>query len=142
MSHTPDKTKLDGAEGSRSGSPSVSPSVSRWASFGHAFRGVRVLLSQPNARIHAAIAALVLWLGMWLGISATEWCLVSLAVALVLGAEALNTGIELAVDLAQPEWHATARDAKDVAAAGVLICTLGAVSVGAWVFGPKLWALI
>lgn len=142
MSQTPDKTNVDGAEGSRSGSPSVSPSVSRWASFGHAFRGVRVLLSQPNARIHAAIAALVLWLGMWLGISATEWCLVSLAVALVLGAEALNTGIELAVDLAQPEWHATARDAKDVAAAGVLICTLGAVSVGAWVFGPKLWALI
>jgi len=138
MSHTPDKTKLDGAEGSRS----VSRWVSRWASFGHAFRGVRVLLSQPNARIHAAIAALVLWLGVWLGISATEWCLVSLAVALVLGAEALNTGIELAVDLAQPEWHATARDAKDVAAAGVLICTLGAVSVGAWVFGPKLWALI
>lgn len=138
MSHTPDKTRLDGAEGSRS----VSPSVSRWASFGHAFRGVRVLLSQPNARIHAAIAALVLWLGVWLGISATEWCLVSLAVALVLGAEALNTGIELAVDLAQPEWHATARDAKDVAAAGVLICTLGAVSVGAWVFCPKLWALI
>lgn len=134
MSETSDKSKISGAE--------VSRSVSRLASFGHAFRGGRVLLSQANARIHAAATVAVLALGVWLGISATEWCLVSLAVALVVGAEALNTGIELAVDLAQPEWHAVARDAKDVAATGVLVCTLGAVSVGAWVFGPKLWALI
>lgn len=64
----------------------------------------------------------------------------------MVGAEALNTGIELAVNLARPEWHAVARDAKDVAAAGVLVCSLGAVSVsvsvGGWVLGPKLWALI
>jgi diacylglycerol kinase len=56
-----------------------------------------------------------------------------------LGAEALNTGIALAVDLAKPEWHELARNAKDVSAAGVLICTLGAVSVGCWVFAPKIW---
>jgi diacylglycerol kinase len=55
-----------------------------------------------------------------------------------LGAEALNTGIALAVDLAQPEWHELARNANDVSAAGVLICTLGAVSVGCWVFAPKI----
>jgi diacylglycerol kinase len=41
----------------------------------------------------------VLVLGVWLDINGTEWCLVSLAVAMVMGAEALNTGIELAVDL-------------------------------------------
>ncbi len=134
MNETPDQSKALGSD--------VSRSVSRLASFGHAFRGMRVLLSQPNARIHAAATVAVLVLGVWLGINATEWCLVSLAVAMVVGAEALNTGIELAVDLAQPEWHAVARDAKDVAATGVLVCTLGAVSVGVWVFGPKLWALI
>jgi diacylglycerol kinase (ATP) len=58
-----------------------------------------------------------------------------------MGAEALNTALELTVDLAQPEWHALARDAKDVAAAGVLICSLVAVVVGLVVFGPRLWAL-
>lgn len=60
----------------------------------------------------------------------------------MLGAEALNTAIELVVDMVQPEWHALARDAKDVAAAGVLVCTLGAVVVGLWVFAPRLWAMV
>ncbi|WP_300556726.1 diacylglycerol kinase family protein [Limnohabitans sp. Rim8] len=110
-------------------------------SFGHAFRGLRVLMGQRNARVHAVAAVLVVALGAWLDLSPLEWAVVSLAMALVVGAEALNTGIELAVNLAQPEWHALARDAKDVAAAGVLICSLGAVAVGAWVLGPKLWAL-
>jgi diacylglycerol kinase (ATP) len=110
-------------------------------SFGHAFRGLRVLMGQRNARVHAVAAVLVVVLGVWLGISLVEWALLCLAIALVVGAEALNTGIELAVNLAQPEWHAVARDAKDVAAAGVLVCSLGALAVGAWVLGPKLWAL-
>jgi diacylglycerol kinase (ATP) len=110
-------------------------------SFGHAARGLGVLMGQRNARVHVGAAVLVVALGVWLGISPIEWALVSLAVALVMGAEALNTGIELAVNLAQPEWHATARDAKDVAAAGVLLCSLGALAVGGWVFGPRLWAM-
>jgi len=58
-----------------------------------------------------------------------------------MGAEALNTALEFAVDLAQPEWHALARDAKDVAAAGVLICSLAALVVGLVVFGPRLWVM-
>jgi diacylglycerol kinase len=82
----------------------------------------------------------VVVLGLWLNVSSTEWALLSLTVAMVMGAEALNTGIELVVDLAQPDWHALARDAKDVAAAGVLIASWGAVGVGIGVFGPKLLA--
>lgn len=115
-------------------------SVSRWASLGHALRGLRVLMRQPNARVHACAAGVVVVLGLWLNVSAPEWALLSLTVAMVMGAEALNTGIELVVDLAQPEWHALARDAKDVAAAGVLIASWGAVGVGIGVFGPKLLA--
>lgn len=111
-------------------------------SLGHAFRGLGVLMGQRNARVHLWAAALVLILGVWLGLNASEWAMVSLAIALVIGAEALNTGIELAVNLAQPEWHELARDAKDVAAAGVLVCSLGAVAVGGWVLGPKLWDLL
>jgi diacylglycerol kinase (ATP) len=43
------------------------------------------------------------------------------------------------VDLASPEWHALARDAKDVAAAAVLIASLGALAVGLLVFWPRLF---
>lgn len=117
-------------------------SVSRLESFRHAWRGLRVLMDQPNAKIHVMVACGVVVLGVALDVAAWEWCVLSLAMALVLGAEALNTGIELAVDLAQPEWHEWARNAKDVSAAGVLICTLGAVSVGCWVFAPKIWGVL
>jgi diacylglycerol kinase len=117
-------------------------SVSRLDSFGHAWRGLRVLMGQPNAKIHVLVALGVVVLGVALDVGAWEWCVLSLAMAMVLGAEALNTGIELAVDLAQPEWHELARNAKDVSAAGVLICTLGAVSVGGWVFVPKIWGVL
>jgi diacylglycerol kinase (ATP) len=116
--------------------------VSRLASFGHALRGLGVLLRQPNAQIHVAVALGVTALGLALQVSALEWCALTLAMALVLGAEALNTAIELVVDMAQPEWHALARDAKDVAAAAVLVCSLGAAVVGLWVLGPKLWTLL
>lgn len=117
-------------------------SVSRLASFGHALRGLGVLLRQPNAQIHVAAALAVTALGLALQVSALEWCALALAMALVLGAEALNTAIELVVDMVQPEWHALARDAKDVAAAGVLLASVGASVVGLWVLGPKLWALL
>ena len=81
---------------------------------------------------------LVLVLGAWLGVSPLEWAALLLAIALVLGAEAMNTALEYVVDLAQPEWHPLARDAKDVAAAAVLVCSLGAAMVGLVVFVPYL----
>ncbi len=112
--------------------------ASRLASFGHALRGLRVLVSQPNARIHCVAAVAVVALAWWLGVSAMEWMALVLAIALVMGAEALNTALEYVVDLASPEWHALARDAKDVAAAGVLVCSVGAAVVGVLVLGPYL----
>jgi len=112
--------------------------TSRLQSFRHAARGVKVMLGQPNARIHAAVAVLTTALGWHLHINATEWALLALAISLVIGAEALNTALELAVDLASPQWHALARDAKDVAAAAVLICSLGALVVGLCVFAPRV----
>lgn len=120
----------------------VQRSVSRWASFGHAVRGLRVLLRQPNARIHAVAAVLVTVAGCWAEVSSGQWLALVLAMTLVIAAEALNTALELVVDLASPQWHDLARDAKDVAAAGVLVCSLGACVVGILVFGPLLFRLL
>lgn len=110
--------------------------ASRLASFGHALRGLRVFVSQPNARIHCGAALVVVALGWWLQVTAMEWVALVLAIALVMGAEALNTALEYVVDLASPEWHTLARDAKDVAAAAVLVCSIGAAVVGVLVFWP------
>ena len=63
------------------------------------------------------------------------------AIALVLCAEALNTAIERAVDLLEPTRHPLARDAKDLAAAGVLIASLFSLILGLIVFAPRLFGL-
>ncbi len=110
----------------------------RIASFLYAGRGLAVLLRQPHARFHLVAAAVVVALAAYLRVSPGEWLALILAITLVLAAEALNTAIEHVVDIASPEWSALARDAKDVAAAGVLICALGALCVGGVVFLPRL----
>jgi diacylglycerol kinase len=115
-------------------------SVSRLASFGHALRGLVVFARQPNARLHLLAALGVTVLGLALGIRPSDWLALVLAMAVVLTAEALNTALELVVDLVSPQWHALARDAKDVAAAGVLISSLGAAIVGLLVFVPYVFA--
>lgn len=111
----------------------------RLRSFGHAFRGLKVLVqTQHNARIHAVATLLVVGAGALLRISSVEWALIVLAIVGVWAAEALNTAVEFVVDLASPEQHPLAAKAKDVAAAGVLIAAIGAAIVGGIVFGPHV----
>jgi len=111
----------------------------RLRSFGHAFRGLAILLrTQHNARIHAAATVMVVAAGALFGISPAEWALIALAIVCVWVAEALNTAIEFLVNLASPEPHPLAGKAKDVAAGAVLVAAIGSVIVGALVFGPHL----
>jgi diacylglycerol kinase len=111
----------------------------RLCSFGHAFRGLRILLqTQQNARIHAVATVLVVAAGVMLRISPVEWVLIVLAILCVWVAEALNTAIEFLVDLASPELHPLAGKAKDVAAGAVLAAAIGSAIIGGFVFGPYL----
>ena len=115
----------------------------RLRSFGHAFRGLKVLLqTQQNARIHVAATVMVVAAGALFAISPAEWALVALAVASVWAAEALNTAIEFLVDLASPEFHPLAAKAKDVAAGAVLVAAIGSLVVGVLVFGPYVLKLL
>ncbi|WP_310396514.1 diacylglycerol kinase family protein [Hymenobacter sp.] len=112
----------------------------RVASFGHAVRGVwSALRSEVHLRLHAAATVAVIGLGFYYGISRLEWALVALAVAGVWTAELVNTAIEALTDLASPAYHPLAGRAKDVAAGAVLLAALGALVVGALVFGPRLF---
>jgi diacylglycerol kinase (ATP) len=110
-------------------------------SFGYALAGLSWLVrTQRNARIHLVIALVAVALGAWLGLSGAEWAVLLLTIGLVLAAEAFNTALEAAVDLASPEWHALARIAKDVSAGGVLVLALAAVGVGVALFAGRLLA--
>ncbi len=110
----------------------------RARAFRHAGRGVILLLGEDHGRIHAVATVVVVLLGLWLGLSGTEWALLAICIALVLGAEAINSAVERVVDLVSPEWHALARDAKDLAAGAVLIMAIAAAVVGLIVFLPHL----
>nr|WP_262907648.1 diacylglycerol kinase family protein [Hymenobacter sp. BT770] len=112
----------------------------RVASFGHAFRGVwAALRSEVHLQFHALATVVVIGLGFYYALTRLEWALVTLAIAGVWAAELVNTAIEALTDLASPDYHPLAGKAKDVAAGAVLLAALGAVIVGALVFGPKIF---
>lgn len=111
----------------------------RIASFGYAIEGLVVLLrTQANARIHALATVVVLALGAWCGLPRGEWALLCLAIAMVWVAEGLNTAVEFLADAAVPDPHSLIKHAKDVAAAAVLLSSIGAAAIGGLVFLPFL----
>ncbi len=88
-----------------------------------------------------ASAICAICLGIWLEIARWEWTAVILAITLVIAAECLNTAVEHLADRVSGEHDALIRKTKDAAAAGVLVCVLGAAATGGFVFLPRLLRL-
>lgn len=107
--------------------------------FVFALQGIRVAFrEQLNIRIQSGIAILVVAAGFYFGITALEWCVVLLTIALVIGLEMINSAIENLVDLITRDYHPLAGKVKDIAAGAVLIAAVLAVVVGVIVFGKYL----
>ena len=126
-------------------SPGSRPSAlaRRLESFRYAGRGVASLLrTEPNARIHLALALAAVAGGLAFDIERGEWLAILLAIGLVFAAEGMNTAFEALCDLASPRRNPQAERAKDVAAGAVLLAALAAAAVAAVVFGPRLLALL
>ena len=100
-----------------------------------------VLKSQQNAWIHFVATASVVLGGLIFEITATQWAIIILAIAIVWVAEALNTAFELLCDVTNPEFHPVVKKAKDVSAGAVLISAVGAVIVGLIVFIPYVLSI-
>jgi diacylglycerol kinase len=112
-------------------------------SFVYAFIGIAyVLRTQRNARVHAAVACLVIIAGIGFRVTAVEWALLALTIGFVFSAEMINTVADLAVDLLTQRYHPLAKIAKDAGAGAVLIAAIAAVAVGVAIFGPRVWALL
>jgi len=102
-------------------------------SFRYAFRGLALCLRERNFRFHLALSAYMYGFLLaydWFVLSRGEWAALILVTALVLLAEAFNTAIEAIVDLVSPQRQPLAAKAKDVGAAAVLVCSIGAVAAG------------
>jgi diacylglycerol kinase (ATP) len=116
---------------------------SRFESFKFAFRGLWSLVkNEHNSRIHflAAIAAIAV--GIFLKINLFEWCLLIIVIGLVFITELLNSSLEALADVVEPEWNERIRNAKDYAAAAVLISAIISFIVGGFIFVPKILALL
>lgn len=96
--------------------------------------------NERNVRIHLALTALAIVVAVWVGLSTVEWAILTLAIAFVFSAEAMNTAVEAAIDLVSPGRHPLAKAAKDTAAAAVLVAAVAAVLVAAFLFLPHLLA--
>jgi diacylglycerol kinase (ATP) len=111
----------------------------RARSFRHAASGIGfVLRPQHNAWIHLAASLAVIVAGLWVHLSSADWRWVTVAVVVVWVAETTNTAFEYLCDVVSPEFHLSVEKAKDIAAGAVLICSAGAVVLGALTFWPYL----
>lgn len=115
----------------------------RLRSITHALNGlVAMLQTQHNAWLHLAATIVALACAIWFAITPVEWMILILAIVAVWVAEALNTALEFLCDVASPEFHPLVKQAKDVAAGGVLIAAFGSLLIGALIFLPRFWSLI
>ncbi|WP_336635735.1 diacylglycerol kinase family protein [Lysinibacillus fusiformis] len=106
-------------------------------SFGYAFEGIITASKEQNLKSHIMSAVIVILAGYFTGLSRTEWYIVLLLIALMFALEMINTAIERVVDLASPNLHPLAKQAKDIAAGAVLVFALFSAIIGLLIFLPK-----
>lgn len=112
--------------------------------FGNTFKNARkgfrlVMKSEMNIRIHAVIAVFVTILAYILEFSAVEYCILFLAIAVVIVAEMLNTAIEFALDsIYHNKYSRMVGMAKDISAGAVMFASVISVIIGFILFGKHL----
>ena len=100
--------------------------------FGYSLQGLALVWREEAAfRQEAALAVILVPLGLYLGASGVERALLVAPMLLVLVVELLNSAVEAVVDRAGMERHPLAGMAKDMGSAAVLVTfvLLGAVWV-------------
>ncbi|ADV44156.1 diacylglycerol kinase family protein [Bacteroides helcogenes] len=108
-------------------------------SFGYAWKGIRCCIGkEQNLSFHLIAAVMVVISGFLLGITRTEWIVITLCIGIVITAELFNTAIEKLVDMISPDRHPVAGQVKDIAAGAVLICAATAAIIGLIIFIPYL----
>ena len=100
-------------------------------SFRNALNGLLIAWrEQNNIKIHLLAIVFVAITGVYGQFNYTDWCLVILAIGLVLGLEVMNSSIEDLVNFVSPEKRREAGRIKDMAAGAVLIAAIAAALLG------------
>lgn len=110
-------------------------------SFRSAFKGLGHGLKERNFVIHVFFAIAAIALSFYLKISTMEEIVVILMIALVLGAELLNTAIEKSLDFITTDHHPEIAIIKELMSGMVLVFAIAAALVGILIFGRAIAAL-
>lgn len=78
-------------------------------------------------------------LGTVFKITTSEWLHLTLIISFVLILELVNTAIEETINIISPEIQERAKIAKDVSAGAVLVSSIAAAIIGAFLFIPKIF---
>lgn len=115
----------------------------RLLAFRFAIQGIVYgLKTEAHLRFHVLAAILVIGFGYWFSISPIEWCLVTIAMGIVISAELINAALERLADRITKEEDPLIGQAKDLGAGAVLIASIMAVCIAIWVFGPYIYRLL
>ncbi len=108
-------------------------------SFSFAWQGLKYCFTrEPNFRIHIFISVVAVLLAIFLNVSAIEWMVIALCIAMVLSLEIINTAIENICNIVYKEQHSGIKTIKDLAAGAVLLGALLAAVCGTIIFLPKI----
>ena len=103
--------------------------------FVYAWNGIRAAVQQErNFRFHLCAACYALAACTLAELDGTQWCIVILCIAAVLGMELMNSAVERAVHKPDTTHWWSAGAAKDMAAGAVLMSAVGALCVGGFLF--------
>jgi|SRR3989338_11588729 len=91
---------------------------------------------ERNFRIQSAIAIVVIFFMIVLGLNYVEDSILIIMILVVLSLELINSQIEKFLDIVQPEHHPKVRIIKDFSAGAVLLSVIGSIAVGILIFLP------
>jgi len=114
--------------------------MSRIKGISYAFKGAYLLITtEASLKVQFFIGVVMTILGFYYKLSATEWIIQILTIALIMAIEGINTAIEEMADFIHPEYHNKIGLIKDLAAGAVFIFAIAASIVGCIIYIPKIF---
>ncbi len=110
-------------------------------SFKYAYQGIVWAWQEPTFRILLVITLIVLLLMVVFRVTLLEAAILILTIAMVLSFELLNSQVERTLNIIKVEQDERIGQIKDMAAATVLLASIGAAAIGLLIFLPRLIAL-
>lgn len=115
-------------------------SHSFFSSFKHAGRGLAAgIIFEDSLRRQAAVFVIMITLALWLHATIGQFVVLLVASAAVVASELINSALEAVADALHPDFSYKIQQAKDMAAAAVLVTSLAAALIGLAILGPPLY---